>query len=490
MKTDPQPPDSNAAIAPEPDAAPVLLRARGAGDLRRYLALGTGIGIEIRDGDLHVSIVKVRPWETGVLGSATVLGFRHRPAAEWGSELLAFLSKTGVRHIAATVLLPRTDVIVRQIHLPGVSNRDLKAAIELQLDSLHPFADDEIYSSWGRIGNTPYVLAAVSRREVIDGYSSLFAEAGIKVAAFTFSAAVLYSACRLITAPPPAFVAVHETGREVEVYGESPARPLYSAALAASPERAVAIGRSELRLEDNDPEARLSGLVPKPELFPPNHDPKTGALEGNVLAYATALAGACPWLGVEGNLLPADKRRASSRARLIPTFTLAGTLAVLLVMLAFQSSWADARYLGVLQHEIRKYEPAAKKVEIIDRATAVARARSQALDDFRRRAKLDMDALAEITRLVPPPGWVSNLEMDRTTVQVAGEVEQAAALLSVFDKSPLFDKSEFTMPISRSQTGELFRIRTQRQTPPLTVAAPPQQPAQPAPQPPAPGGAK
>jgi hypothetical protein len=138
-------------------------------------------------------------------------------------------------------------------------------------------------------------------------------------------------------------------------------------------------------------------------------------------------------------------------------------------MLALSASWADSRYLGVLQHEIRKYEPQARRVETIDKAILRARNRSQSLDDFRRRARLDMDALAEVTRLIPPPGWVTNLDMDRTTLQIAGEVDQAAQLLGTLDKSPLFQNSEFTMPITRSASAEMFRVRTARETPPLNL---------------------
>src|SRR5688572_25228044 len=150
--------------------------------LRRWLALGTGVGIEIRNTELQVTVVRVRPSETGVLGSATVPDYRTRPAAEWGGELNVFLKQLGAAHIAATVLLPRHDVIVRQISLPGVSNRDLAAAVQLQIDSLHPFADEEIYYTYARLGNTPAVLVGVTRRELILEYAATFAEAGIKVA--------------------------------------------------------------------------------------------------------------------------------------------------------------------------------------------------------------------------------------------------------------------------------------------------------------------
>ncbi|MBC8166956.1 MAG: PilN domain-containing protein [Bryobacteraceae bacterium] len=196
----------------------------------------------------------------------------------------------------------------------------------------------------------------------------------------------------------------------------------------------------------------------------------------NALTYAAALAGACPWLGIEGNVLPAELRRGSSRVRLIPTITLAVILAALLIVLGVESSWFDSRYLAVLQHQISLSEPAAKRVDAIDRAVAATRARSQSLDDFKRRPRLDMDSLAEVTKLIPAPGWVSGLDMDRQTIQIAGEAEQAATLLKTFDNSPLFERSEFSMPIMRATAGEMFRVRSARTAPIPGFVAPPAQP--------------
>lgn len=478
MTTEPtRSPDEVESSAQEPEAPP-RPRSRVASNLRHWVAFGTGVGIEVRDGNLHVSVVRVRPMSVSVTGTTTIADYSNRPAAEWGHDLASFLRKRGAAHIAVNVLLPRRDVIVRQVYLPGVADSDLNAAMSLQIDSLHPFGEDEVYASWARLGTSPYVLAGIVRRDVLDAYFTLLAEAGVKVASLTYSAAVLYSASRLITVPPSGFVLVHELDGEVEMYGESESKAAWSATLPVSPERAINIARSELRLEPDAPELKLADLLPAPN--------EAGVETG--FAYATALAGACPWLGIEGNLLPAERRRASSRIRLIPTFILAAALIVLGVMLALQSRWADGRYLGVLQHEIARFEPQARRVDAIDKAMTATRGRSQMLDDFKRRAKLDMDALAATTKLLPPPGWLNALDMDRNTLQIAGETDQAAELLKRFDGSPLFERSEFTMPISRVATGEVFRIRTQRQTPP--VGAPTTTPAAPAPAGPAvPAGA-
>ena len=71
-------------------------------DFRKWLAFGTGVGVEVREHELQFTIVRVRRGETAILGWATVSDYKTRPAAEWGSELAAFLRKVGAAHIAAS----------------------------------------------------------------------------------------------------------------------------------------------------------------------------------------------------------------------------------------------------------------------------------------------------------------------------------------------------------------------------------------------------
>src|SRR6185503_19149720 len=128
------------------------------------------------------------------------------------------------------VLLPRREVIVRQLALPGVSTGDIEGAIRFQLDSLHPYGDDEVVWGWSPLAFGG-VLVGLVLRSTIERYVALFVEAGIAVRSFTFSAAV-HAAIRLNGAGHMAggFVALSRAaGGAVEVYGESPSRPLFSA---------------------------------------------------------------------------------------------------------------------------------------------------------------------------------------------------------------------------------------------------------------------
>ena len=428
-------------------------------ELKRWLALGTGVGIEVRDRDLRVVAARVRPSGVRVLGAAIIERFRERPAAEWGAVYAEFLKRLGLSHVAATVLLPRREVVLRVLALPGVPARELAAAIGFQIEALHPYPEEEAVWAWSRLQDGASVLIAVTRRQTISGYAGLFAEAGVKAASLTVFAASLYSALRLLGRPPQGgFLALYEGEEGVEAYGESPARPVFSAEFPPGWERAAAMAAAELRLDGADRVVRLEDVLPKAKTFPSGFD-----LSAFAPAYAAALHGACRRLSLGLNLLPPEHRAAASRLIYAPTVALLVLAVAAGIALAAVRPIEDRRYLAALQAEIARLEPEARKAGELDRQIETARGRARVLDAFRRRSKADLDLLADLTRRLEPPAWVSQMEMTRDAVNLAGEAEQASALLKLLDESPLLRNSEFTMPIARVGGAEVFRIRSQRE---------------------------
>ena len=427
-------------------------------DYRKYLAFGSGAGIEIRGADLEVTVARVRPSGAQILGRTTIRNFRERPAAEWGAEYSAFLKRSGESGLSATVLLPRSEVIVRQLALPGVAAKDRDSAIAYQLDTLHPFGEDEAVAGWSGLGGGT-VLVGILRRPVLARYSELFTEAGVPVASFTFSAAAIHAALRLFGQPPAAgFVALAGTGDgPVEIYGESPARPVFSAEFDLPAGRAAMLGIGELRLAPETRPLTLEEILPLPRKQPAGE-----ARPGHALAYAAALAGSCPWLAPAANLLPSALRHTNSRAMLVPTAVLGFLLLATGIAAVVYNSYAERVYLRKVEADIARLEPVARHATALDRQIDLARARARLLEDFRNRTRHDLDALNELTRLLPPPVWTSNIDLMRDAVNINGEAEQAAGLLRAIDASPCFKNSEPTV-LARAGNNELFRIHSTRE---------------------------
>jgi Tfp pilus assembly protein PilN len=427
-------------------------------DFGRWLAIGSGVGIEILGEDLRVVVVRVRPGGVEVLGAALIARFRTRPAAEWGAEYAGFLQKAGASHLAASVLLPRGETVARHLVLPGVEAGELTNAVRYQIDSLHPYPEEDVVWDAARLPNAGSLLVAITRRETVERYSELFAQAGVKISGFTFSSAALYSASRLLGQPDAdGFVAVEQRGVEVEVYGESPSQPAFSALFDAAPERAAVLAASQLRIAPDAEPRGFADLLPAPRRAPEEFSTPVWAL-----AYSTALAAACPRRGLKINLLPVGRRSASSRAMYIPTAVLAGVLVILLGILLVESFLDNRHYLAALKSEIERLEPQVKRAQEAARAAEQARERVLQLDSFRNRPKNDLDTLLELTRVMAPPVWIEGMELNRETINFSGEADQAAGLLKALDQSRFFRNSEFTSPISRVGAGEIFRIRTQR----------------------------
>ncbi len=428
-------------------------------DYRKWLAIGTGVGIEIAGDQLTATVVRARPSGARILGYFAISGFREKPAGEWGAEYAAFLKKLGVAHLAATVLLPREEVMMRPLALPGVSDKDLAAAIRFEIDSMNPFSEEDSAFDWARVGSSATVMVGFMRQSVLERYKTLFAEAGVKVASFTFSAPAIYSALRLYSMPSPdGFLTLAEEDGELEVYGESATRPVYSARLTGSADKARTLAVAELRLPPETEPAPLHEALPQPKAAPAEFN-----LAAAALSYATALSGAGLTRPISVNLLPREQRQTSSRMRLVPALALGALLLAAACTVIAYPKIADRRYLAELQAEIRKVEPRARQAVELDRQIAVTRNRTETLDTFRMRTKEDLDALNELTALLAPPAWLGSMQLTRDSLSISGAADQAAGLVKILEGSHQFRGSSFTIPIVPSANGEIFSLRAQRQ---------------------------
>ncbi len=435
--------------------------------LRPFFRVGTGAGIVVGERDLTIHLARVRPGGARLLATMTVENFRERPAAEWGSEYGRMLAAHQARHVTALVVLPRHETIVRLLPLPGVADQDAAQAIRFQLETLHPYGEDEVAYDFHRLGRSGTFVVAIAERRVIDTYTALFAEAGIALAGITFSGAAIHRGLRLFGEPPESGVlavpALQAGAAETcEVYGESPASRLFSAEFDMPVERAVALAAAEMRLEPGTPAADLMELLPRWRSAPEQMDFSEGAVSRAALPWAAALASACPRLAPAVNLLPMESRKLSSRAAYVPSIALAVVLVVLGAALALRSAWMDARYNERLQAEIGRLEPVAKRVENLDRRIAEASERMQLVDAYRKKTIANLDIVLEMTQTLPPPAWLTGLQIDANEVVVSGESEQADGLLKKLDASPRLTGSEFTMPLARNGNSEIFRIKAQR----------------------------
>lgn len=445
--------------APESQPNPASSAAfRPAPVWQRIAASGTGLAIAI-DGDaLDILLVKVRPAKVEILAYQRFTGIKERPAAELGVEYSQFLRKNGAPHLSAWVLLPREELIVRTLALPGVAPRDLESAIELQLESLHPYVDQEVRFGHVRIGNTPQVLVGVAREELVDRWITFCEEAGIKLAGFTFAADVLYRAIRALRLPPVGFAVSIPSGDAVEIYGESAARPVYNTLLYAEAEPALAHAVSELRLTEGEAVRDLAELLPAPATIE-----QAEFAQQHPLLYATALTAAATLPAPAANLLPAELRKSNNWGMLLPTLVLITLLGLLVAGMYGHKAWLERDYRDRLVREVQLLERQVALGQRMDEEGERFLTRLDLLKEYRLRTTTDLEALLALTRILPEDTWVVQMDLSRNEISIAGEASRAGDLIQLIDSSPLFEKSEFAMPLQRVENREIFRLRIHRE---------------------------
>jgi Tfp pilus assembly protein PilN len=190
------------------------------------------------------------------------------------------------------------------------------------------------------------------------------------------------------------------------------------------------------------------------------------------LAVAAGIASALPRHVLSLNLLPEAQRQAGSPLVWVPSAALGAAALVLGGALWALPAFEEKRYAKTLNQEIAQVQPAVNRAGALDSQIVAAKRRMELLDELRRRPKADMDALLEMTRIIPPPTWLNLFELNGKQIVVGGETDQAAPLLKVIDSSPYFESSEFTASPVRIQAVEMFRVRTNREVRPVTPDAP------------------
>ena len=453
-------------------------------DIRRY---GSGVGIDIRGDDLRLVAVKSRPGRFSVVGAETIAGALGRPAAEWGVEVAAFLKSVGMAHVAVTVCLPRRDVILRQIQLPPMAEKERQAAIGYQLDGLHPFGEEPVLFAASPLGGDRY-LVAIALDEVVSAHADRFGEAGVPVASFTAAPAALHAALRLRTDEPPKPLLIADLkDSRIDLYGESSGRPLLAAEMnlrTVSPDRAVGLALADLRVEEGaDVAVAVAGETPLDEEGSPvpaatlTGRPTTSLAEllptpladdgqldwaQDLIPGAAAIESACPRLGLAANLLPEERRQTDSRWRWAPTAALAALLGLIGVGFAVRPMVQDREYAQEIQVRIDRLEAVLDEAEQARERTAETRRKVRALGRLETRTARDLHLLTELSNALPNTAWSTALEINDEGVEISGEAASAASLLTELNAQPSLMAARFTSSLRKIDAGERFQIRAGR----------------------------
>ena len=155
------------------------------------------------------------------------------------------------------------------------------------------------------------------------------------------------------------------------------------------------------------------------------------------------------------NLIPATDRPAYVHQRKRLNWTLAGALALVMVVVMAQSIYLRDRAVKQLRSDVASLRAESESVMALQRDVDAALEAANFLADQRYNEPVSVQVLDELSRIMPDHFWLQQLQIRGSTVILMGFAEGSQALIEILNDSPLFDDAEFRGRVSiDANTGE------------------------------------
>jgi general secretion pathway protein L len=151
------------------------------------------------------------------------------------------------------------------------------------------------------------------------------------------------------------------------------------------------------------------------------------------------------------NLLPQEMRK-KVREIAKPLFFLLLTLVLVLA-----AGWGLGVYsyysgeLDRLRAEVKKRKPEVEAIEKLQRQRTELVKENSELEKITTGEAKRVEILKELTQVLPSSVWIWNLKCSGREVEISGFADSASELIPLLDKSPLFEKVEFSSPVTKER---------------------------------------
>ena len=468
------------------------------------------LGIFIDGETLRLALLSRRFNKITLIEGLSIDKFAEKPPSEIQMQIAQHLQKNKAVGCRSVLVIPRNQVVVRQIKLPIEAESNLAKVVEYQLAGMLPSDEagvtyDFFVSKRKADAKALGVTIFVVLRSVLEKALVACRAVGLKVDRIIPSNVVIGNYYLLLPRRFPAsnavFVYVNEQQAELVGFMN---RSLHQSRtiqfstdddLFESIRTEVEAFREQAQVPDGVPlDIFLIGLTDEIREVETSegrlkiHRISSSAslgfdlagikLEGlkltdYFLPITAALSGLERKNPIPVNLLPPEEHPQKSRWAWTSAYALLGINLILLLCIGLRGTVQQRIYARQLGQEVSRLEPEMKKVRSVESKLADLQRRSELLSKFRKSNSLNLGALNELSVVLPKNSYVLQFSIKDQLIEISGASEDAATLPKILDNSPYFKNAEFAAPITRDSGGkEQFRIRMQVEVMPQPSAVP------------------
>ncbi len=442
------------------------------------------------------------------------------------AQLEGFIQEHNIKLSEAVVGLPPSEIALRHIEMPVVERAELHQMLEYEIESHLPFTSHELYFDFlieERKEDTQGLLLLAARRDRVDQYLALVAQAGLKCIVVDFVPLAITNLLHINNVignanngSTPRNCLLVDVGQEAVSFSRITSGQLVMARSRPITELGVIIPLKSEQAETPpdavmNPDERadeLAGKIAKEidcwqnslfdkadqscieHIFVLNEG-DTGELICRRLEEQTHIEASIPanWQviksdadevpsGIESaagtalalrgmkdspwefNLLPLLQRQPPKKSGMLLTMSLVGLAVILITANLVGFFLKDRLALARINQQAQQLEPQLKAIAELEEQYKQLQLQLDSLRSFKPKTVTTLDILKEITLRLPAGAWLQKLDIQGNTVEISGRAESASSLIPLIEESSLFEDVKFTSTItSREGEKEKFKIK-------------------------------
>jgi Tfp pilus assembly protein PilN len=427
----------------------------------------TSVGIEIAGKDLRIAVVREFAGRRRLVRLDVLTGFVGLTEEDSATYLAAHFKKHKLTNYNVHLTFPGAWGVTRDLEFPVAvgTGEALRSAVALQVENMSPWTLDEIY--WDCAFETPakgvrtiIVHVGIMPRAVLDPWIGMFRSARLALAGVSLSSlSWAHGVTVLWGKDKPAMVLAAEEG-----YVEGSlirSDHIYTVSLPGADHAQLApVSASQLmrasRIESPDDlrfvtHGAFSGEAGLESIRLPIEGSTSDA--PNFGAISTALLGLIR-TGFHLNLVPPQQRYQRNVLQIAPTYALTGLLILLGVFAWIREPYQQSLYAEQLEEEAQRValevRPLADQETRLNEVTE----KLKSLDGALRTRDSNLEALREISRVLPEGTFLTSYACQDHAVTISGLSDSAASIQRLLENSPTFRDVQFASSITRDATGK------------------------------------
>lgn len=446
----------------------------------------SSLGIDLREDRIVFSHLKRSLKKVSVTTSMVFPFNPNKGKEERDAEIIntvqKFITSQNISKENIIVALPREKALLKILEIPSAAKENLRKVVEYELGKHIPFSAEEAAFDFQLLEERDGVLRillVVMKNEDVNEFLGIFKRMGIKPVAVEISSTASDNLFHYDQSPahPRSFALIDirrhffefhffENGTLVEtvqcafIKDDERAKEMTEAyGYALLKGLGLKEGKQSLFAYGEEASESVIGELRKSLSLDVTAAPSLKRVRAANGLRRTPEAYSSIGLALRGisktkwnlNLLPLAQRKKVSRIGIYIAILLCIVAAALAGSLLVRPLLAEREQLKQIVAEVKEQKPKVDAIEAVQKKREKLDKEVQEFDTLVLEGASRLNILRELAEILPATVWIWNMKLRSRDVELNGFANSASDLIAILDKSPYFEKVEFTSPVTKER---------------------------------------